>query len=81
MLVSQLLIVYNYNSCSQAMNIALSVNNKTGFIDDTLLKSNSSDPNYNSWMRNNVLVVSWILNSVSKDISTSNMFTESAYGI
>lgn len=32
-------------------------------------------------MRNNKLVISWIMNSVSKEISTSVMFTESAYEI
>lgn len=81
-LVSQLLTGDNYNSWSQAIQIALSVKNKTGFIDGTLLKPNSSDQqNFNAWMRNNKLVISWILNSVSKEISASIMFTESAHEI
>lgn len=78
-LVSQLLTGDNYNSWSQAMLIALSVKNKIGFIDGTLSKPNNSDiANYSAWMRNNKLVISWILNSVSKEISTSVMFINNA---
>lgn len=60
------------------MNIALFVKNKTRFINDTLSKPKSSNPNYNVQMRNNKLVISWSLNFVSKEISTSIMFTEYA---
>lgn len=81
-LVSQLLTGDNYNSWSQAIQIALSVKNKTGFIDGTLPKPNPSEQsNYNAWMHNNKLVISWILNSVSKEISASILFTESAHEI
>lgn len=81
-LVSQLLTGENYNSWSQAMQIALLVKNENGFIDGTLHKPSSSDQsNYNAWMRNNKLVISWILNSVSKEISASIMFTKSAHDI
>lgn len=74
-LVSQPLIGENYPSWSQVMLIALSVKNKVGFIDGWLPKPNSSDVvMYNSWMRNNNLVISWILNTVSKEISASIMF-------
>lgn len=51
------------------MQIALSVKNKTGFIDGYLPKPSSSEiSNFNAWMHNNKLVISWILNSVSKEI-------------
>ena len=81
-LVSQLLTGENYPSWSQAMLIALSVKNKVGFVNGDLQKPNSSEANmYNSWMRNNNLVISWILNSVSKEISASIMFAESAHEI
>lgn len=55
-LVTQVLIGDNYNSWSQAMQIALSVKNKIGFIDGSLPKPISSDPNYSAWMRNNNLL-------------------------
>ena len=61
------------------MLIALFVKNKLGFIDDSLPKPDSSYlPLLNSWIMNNNVVSSWILNSVSKDISASIIFSESA---
>lgn len=61
------------------MLIALSVKNKTEVIDGTLEKSSTSEVNmYNSWMHNNNLIISWILNLVLKEISTSIMFAEIA---
>ena len=33
---------------------------------------------FNSWIRNNNVIISWILNLVSKEISTSIIFSESA---
>lgn len=81
-LVSQPLVGENYPSWSQAMLIALYVKNKTGFVDGTLEKSSSSEVNtYNLWMCDNNLVISWILNSVSKEIYASIMFAETAHEI
>lgn len=61
------------------MRIALSVKNKVRFINGSLPAPPISQTiNYSSWMRNNQLVILWILNSVSKEISTSIMFTDSA---
>ena len=71
-LVSQPLTGDNYNFWSRAMLIALSVKNKLGFIDGSIPKPDSSNlPLLNSWIRNNNVVISWILNSVSKEISAS----------
>ena len=51
------------------MKIALSVMNKLGFIDGLIPKPEGDDLNLlQSWIRNNNMVISWILNSVSKDI-------------
>ncbi|KAL5581465.1 hypothetical protein UlMin_013907 [Ulmus minor] len=61
------------------MLIALSVKNKLGFIDGSITKPESNDLNLlNSWIRNNNVVISWILNSVSKEISASVIFSVSA---
>lgn len=60
------------------MRIALSVKNKLGFIDGSIPQPDDSDPNLlNFWFRNNV-VISWILNSVSKEISASILFSDVA---
>ncbi|KAL5552462.1 hypothetical protein UlMin_039863 [Ulmus minor] len=61
------------------MLIALSVKNKLGFIDGSITKPEGNDLNLlNSWIRNNNVVISWILNSVSKEISASVIFSVSA---
>ncbi|KAL5540434.1 hypothetical protein UlMin_044950 [Ulmus minor] len=71
-LISQHLTGDKYASWSRAMLIALSVKNKLGFIDGSITKPESNDLNLlNSWIRNNNVVISWILNSVSKEISAS----------
>ncbi|KAK3193185.1 hypothetical protein Dsin_024495 [Dipteronia sinensis] len=81
-LVSQPLIEENYASWSRSMLIALSVKNKLRFIDGSIPKHGYSDLiQLNSWIRNNNIVISWILNFVSKEISASVIYTESAYEI
>lgn len=78
-LVSQLLTGDNFVSWSRAIVIALSVKNKFGFVDGSIPKPDESDLQLlASWKRNNNIVISWILNSVSKEISASIIFAESA---
>ena len=61
------------------MTIALSVKNKLGFIDGSIPKSPGIDISLlNSWIRNNNVVISWILNSVPKEICASVIFSETA---
>ncbi|XP_062093912.1 uncharacterized protein LOC133799940 [Humulus lupulus] len=82
-LVSQLLTGQdNYVTWSRAMRLAISVENKLGFLDDSISKPSISDlPLDNAWLRNNNIVISWILNSVSKEISSSILYDESASAI
>ncbi|KAL5556239.1 hypothetical protein UlMin_038475 [Ulmus minor] len=78
-LVSQQLTGENYTSWSRAMLIALSVKNKLGFVDGSIAEPPCTDANlFNSWIRNNNMVISWILNSISKEISASVMFASSS---
>ena len=64
------------------MTIALSVKNKLGFIDGSIPKPTGTDHTLaSSWIRNNNMVISWILNSISKEISASVIFTDSAHDI
>ena len=57
------------------MLIALSVKSKLGFIDGSITKPEGNDLNLlNSWIRNNNVVVSWILNFVSTEFSASVIF-------
>ncbi|KAL5813094.1 hypothetical protein ACOSQ3_028044 [Xanthoceras sorbifolium] len=79
MLVSHTLTRDNYASWSRAMLIALLVKNKFGFVNGTINKLEGTDPSLlNSWTRNNNVVISWILNSVSKEISASVIFVDLA---
>ena len=60
------------------MLIALSMKNKLGFVDGSIVKTEGTDLNLlHSWTRNTNIVISWILNSVSKEISASKIFAYS----
>ena len=82
-LVSQQLTGDNYPSWTRAMIIALmSVKNKLGFIDGSISRPDGTDSNLlSSWTRNNSIVISWILNSVSKEIAASILFSDTALKI
>lgn len=59
------------------MVIALSAKNKTGFINGTLPKPDGEDPDLiASRVRNNNIIISWLLNSISKEISVSIIYLE-----
>lgn len=58
------------------MVIALSTKNRLDFIDGSITQPDGSDVGLqSSWIRNNNVVNSWILNSVYKEISTSIIFS------
>lgn len=78
-LVNQLLTEENYTSWSHSMKIALSVKNKLGFIDGSITRP--SGDLLSAWIPNNNVVIAWILNSVSKEISASILFSKSARDI
>ena len=61
-LVLKPLIGDNYASWSRAMTIALLVKNKLGFIDGSISIPGGTYSLLNSWVRNNNIVISWILN-------------------
>ncbi|XP_012835096.1 PREDICTED: uncharacterized protein LOC105955841, partial [Erythranthe guttata] len=78
-LVSQLFTEDNYASWSRAMTISLTVKNKIGFIDGTISEPAADElVMRNAWIRNNNIVMSWIINSVSKDIQGSIMYSNSS---
>ncbi|XP_073119931.1 uncharacterized protein [Henckelia pumila] len=81
-LVSQQLAGDNFAFWSRSMKIALSVKNKLGFLDGSIIKPPASEVNLlTAWNRNNNIVISWLLNSVSNEISASILFAESALDI
>lgn len=81
-LVTQPLTGDNYSSWSRSMMIALSVKNKLGFVNGSIPRSDDDDLiHLNAWIRNNNIIISWILNSASKEISASLIFSELASDI
>lgn len=60
------------------MYMALTAKNKLQFINGALSKPLSSDPDFFAWTRCNNMVLSWIINSVSKEIAASVISVDSA---
>ncbi|XP_022152756.1 uncharacterized protein LOC111020399 [Momordica charantia] len=75
-LVSDPLTNENYTSWSRSMLIALTVKNKVGFVDGSIVRPTGDL--LHSWIICNNVVISWILNSLSKEISASILFSDSA---
>ncbi|XP_073278740.1 uncharacterized protein [Primulina huaijiensis] len=68
LVTDQLIGTENYGVWSRAMLIALRAKNKIGFIDGTCVRPITGSPTLQQWERCNALVLSWIINTVSKDI-------------
>jgi hypothetical protein len=77
-LVSQSLIGKNYNSWSRSMLMALSAKNKPCLIDGSMPKPSNSSSNFKAWMRCNDMVLSWIINSISKEIAANIIYIDNA---
>ncbi|KAA8518376.1 hypothetical protein F0562_015741 [Nyssa sinensis] len=81
-LVSQPLTGDNYSTWSRSMSMALSAKNKLGFIDGSISRpSQQTDKLFDAWSRCNNMVLSWILNSVSKDLAASIIFIDTAAAV
>jgi hypothetical protein len=79
MIISQPLNSDNYNSWKRAMMMALSAKNKLNFVNGTLPKpSNRIDSTSLAWTQCNNMVLSWFLNSVSKEIAISIIYIDGA---
>ncbi|XP_060959388.1 uncharacterized protein LOC133030608 [Cannabis sativa] len=68
----------NYSSWCRLMMVALMARNKIKFINGKLPKPDEDDEDYESWIKCNSLVISWILNSVSPTTVDSIMYMEDA---
>ena len=67
-LVSQPLTLENWNSWKRAILMALGGRNKLGFVDGTIPPPDPKDPLHCAWLRNNNIVASWLMNSISKEV-------------
>ncbi|XP_075079781.1 uncharacterized protein LOC142165034 [Nicotiana tabacum] len=62
----------------ESVLIALSAKSKMGFIDGTCPALAIASKDYQSWSRCNDMVTSWLLNSLSKDIGDSVIYSKTA---
>lgn len=80
-LVSQLLTRDNYVTWSRAMRIALSAKNKLGFVDGSIFPPDETDPLFPTWQRCNDMVLSWLLNSISPNLSGNVIYATYAFQV
>lgn len=76
-LVSKTFEGSGFAAWKHAMSIALSAKNKLGFVNGEITADTT--PNQQVlWKRCNEMVISWIMNSISKDIGDSVLYAQSA---
>ena len=69
----------NYATWSRAIIYALDSKNKTDFVDGTIkAPTSSSDPNFLTWKKCNIMVLSWLINSMLKDLISSVIYLNTA---
>ena len=74
-LVSQpLLGPENYSTWARAIFLSLSGRNKFGFVNGSFPMPDFSSPLLDAWNRANTSILSWLTNSLSKDIAASVMY-------
>lgn len=70
-----------YRGWRKGILIALSAKNKVGFIDRTFLQPKISSDSFKPWVRCNNMVISWLLNSLSREIAESVLYSKTAIEI
>ncbi|XP_075095175.1 uncharacterized protein LOC142173478 [Nicotiana tabacum] len=68
----------SYGGWRREVVIALSAKNKLRFIDGTLVVPSYDSGLQKAWARCNDMVLSWLLNSLSKKIAESVLYSQSA---
>ena len=83
LLVSEIFTGENYIAwSSRSMTIALTVKNKIAFIDGSLVQPNTTNQSLRvAWLRSNNLVLSWLMNSIAKDIRSSLLYFTTTFDI
>ncbi|KAL6125297.1 hypothetical protein ACLB2K_073356 [Fragaria x ananassa] len=70
-LVPQASVEDNFSAWIESMDMAIQIKNKIGFVNGTLTKLVKNPNELNQWNRCNILVKTWLLASMSKEISKS----------
>uniref|UniRef100_A0A2N9ILU6 Reverse transcriptase Ty1/copia-type domain-containing protein n=1 Tax=Fagus sylvatica TaxID=28930 RepID=A0A2N9ILU6_FAGSY len=62
-------------------SMALVAKNKAGFVNGSIKAVDPSSPQYGSWKRCDTMVLSWLLNSLSKEISASVIYLDTTFEV
>ncbi|XP_041026892.1 uncharacterized protein LOC121267080 [Juglans microcarpa x Juglans regia] len=82
LLVSEIFSGDNYVAWSRSITIALTVKNKVAFIDRSLPQPSPTNARLKTaWLRANNLVLSWLMNSIAKEIRGSLLYFNNAIDI
>ncbi|XP_042972774.1 uncharacterized protein LOC122304578 [Carya illinoinensis] len=68
----------NYLSWKRSFTLTISIKNKLEFLDGKIPTPAHDDPLYIPWMRCNNIILSWILNSITKEIASNIFYISSA---
>uniref|UniRef100_A0A803NB22 Integrase catalytic domain-containing protein n=1 Tax=Chenopodium quinoa TaxID=63459 RepID=A0A803NB22_CHEQI len=68
----------NFLNWSRAVKMALIARNKLQFVDGSLPMPATDSADYQKWLPNDYMVMSWILNSMDKVLAESFMFVNSS---
>ncbi|XP_071738636.1 uncharacterized protein [Rutidosis leptorrhynchoides] len=71
----------NYSSWKRSMSVALNAKNKLKIVTKEYREPELDSTTRSLWERNNDMIISWILNTVSEEISNSLNFINSAAGL
>ncbi|XP_074360209.1 uncharacterized protein LOC141700309 [Apium graveolens] len=71
----------NYASWKRSMQIALSAKNKFVIVNGDFTAPATDSPLFVHWKRVNDMIITWILNTVSDDISNSMNYLDSAFTV
>ncbi|XP_014522703.1 uncharacterized protein LOC106779158 [Vigna radiata var. radiata] len=77
-LIPQVLNENNYSSWSRSMRRALLSKNKIKFVDGSIKKPPRSEALFDAWERCNMMVLSWIIKTLSPQIAESVIYVEEA---
>ncbi|XP_070005865.1 uncharacterized protein LOC142162995 [Nicotiana tabacum] len=71
----------NYGLWSRSMRLALKAKRKLGFVTGTCAKESFKDALMEEWETCNVIVHSWIMNSISKELFSGIIYASDAYAV
>ena len=76
-IVSLKLTALNFQKWSRTVKIVLRTKVKLGFIDGSCSKPNLNTPEFNQWIKCDSMVVSWLLNSMTPELSKAFLWVNS----